>query len=145
MVYVINGLGTVALARGDLDRAQDLFSRSIDICAEFGLGGSFRIHAETGRAEVLLARGNVVSARAQLEAILARESLTDSERPWVLARARFALARALAATGASADRQHAVELARSARDAYAEGGHQHDGERSRIASWIAALTDNAGD
>ena len=138
-IAAIIGLARVALARGDLPRAAELFARSVAGCTSLGLSGIYRADAETGAAEVLLARGDVRQARERLETILAGATTIDEEQPWMLARTRFALARALAADPDASTRARAANLARTAMDDLAVNGDLRDGERARIAAWLAGL------
>ena len=66
---------------------------------------------------------------------MASVDATTSEQPWLFARARFTLARALAPSPELDDRRRALSLAERARESLTVG-HFEDGLRIEIEAWI---------
>jgi len=132
------GLAWIDLLRGEVERARTRYQAAIDALERSDAPGHLRIEALAGLGEALLARGEVAVARTHLESTLTFAQ-ASTPYPWFQAPARFALALALAAGAAPEDRERARVLAGEARDGYAVGGHSHDGERARIAQFLANL------
>jgi tetratricopeptide (TPR) repeat protein len=119
--FVAVSAGEALVAGGKPDEALKLCDRALAIQEESGQMGPDKAYgwdALRCRAEALLATGDAADAVAPLE-----RSLTLEKRvyPGDLARTRFALARALAATGGSPAR--AMELAEAARQELEEYPH----------------------
>jgi tetratricopeptide (TPR) repeat protein len=87
----------------------------------------------TGLGELLVAQGRATEAVQPLERALAQIGTRPLE-PAVIARTRFALARALWQTG---DRARALDLAHTARDAYRGTTYPHARELAAVDSWLA--------
>jgi tetratricopeptide (TPR) repeat protein len=134
---VLQNQGAVRQAERRFAEAHDLFRRALSI-RERALG---RTHPNV--AESLLTLGEVLLAQRQ--PAQAVESLERSVRilgetpgaPVVLARARFALARAL--FEAKRTPQRARHLAEAARDAYARAGSPRRHELAKVNAWLARV------
>jgi len=135
LTNIAEGLGWLALEEDDLDRAAEFFERSLAIHERLATPLDVRLDTVAGVAGLELARGQAAEARARLEAALAPIDTTTSEQPWLLARARFALARALAPSPERDDRRRALSLAERACESLTVG-HFEDGLRIEIEAWI---------
>ncbi|MCX4246419.1 serine/threonine-protein kinase [Paraliomyxa miuraensis] len=122
---------------GDHARALSLLSEAIELYRSGGAALDPR-RGETllDLGEVLLAKGEPAAAREPLEAALPL-LITPQVSPEALARARFALARALVANEPAGPDAHAraTELAQSAR----LGLPDDDPRRREIGTWLDAL------
>ncbi|HKE14718.1 MAG TPA: protein kinase [Kofleriaceae bacterium] len=95
---------------------------------------SFRAAARTGLAECLIDLGRPADALAALEPELAALDQADAE-PAARARPRFAIARALVASGG--DRARARSLAEAAQGGFAGLGAGGEARAAAVARWLA--------
>jgi tetratricopeptide (TPR) repeat protein len=127
---VENNLGDAAQRLGDLVGATAHYTRASAIfSARFGADAPPLVFPLTGLGETLLAQGQPRAAQERLERALA---LGDPGSPADLARARLALARALAPEAHA----RAAALATQARDAFAAGGPSRGRELAAAEAWL---------
>jgi hypothetical protein len=127
--------GRAGEAAADLEAARTAFERTL------GRDHPFLADPMTVRGEIDLAGGNATAARDVLERAWEMRS-TQVADAGAREETAFALARAIWIT--SADRGHALELAREARDGY---GAYPDlaGRRAAVDGWIAGHPDQRSD
>ncbi len=130
----LNNLGGALAEQGKYEEAGSLYRRGLQIY-ERSLGPN---HATTayplvGLAEVSLAQDQHDVARKYAERAVSVREAVDLE-PYLLAEARFALARSLWPD--HTQRPRARELAKQAEITYAELGHRHDGELAAVQDWL---------
>ncbi len=135
LAYVADGLAWLAIAEDDLDRAGELLHQSLAIHERLDTPQDFRLDTVAGFAALDLGVGRTTEARARLEAALASVDAATSEQPWLFARARFTLARALAPSPEPGERRRALSLAKRAAESL-KVGHFQDGLRGEIEAWI---------
>jgi hypothetical protein len=124
----------VRRSQGRLDAALAHFRIALEIrTAALGEKHPHVGESLLGIGEVLAAQGSAGAAGALERAV--RNFEAGGVPPHILARARFALARNLARTGAAPERVR--QIAQEARAAYARAGPSRRADLARLDAWIA--------
>ncbi|MCA9714344.1 MAG: hypothetical protein KC468_06620, partial [Myxococcales bacterium] len=127
-------LGELALADADLERASELLRESATLQVDAAPTDALRLQTETDLATLALARGHVDDAHARALEIIVRGEASHAEQPWLVAPARFLLARVEASAG---ERDAALALAERADADLVRSGHIRDYLRAEIQAWRA--------
>jgi tetratricopeptide (TPR) repeat protein len=135
VAIVLHNLGNLELATGDHAAARASFGRALAIHEKAGRS-NHPTYAQSlaGLAEVDLAANDGATAKGELERAVvifgASEGTQEGELP-----ARFALAKAIVATGG--DRARALAEARAARDGYRSVGAGQAEAAAAVDAWLA--------
>jgi len=128
------GLAATYEARGELDVALDHYRRALALYeASFDGHHPIVVSTRVATARVLLALGARGEAQARLEQALA-DARAGGAEPVDVAEGQFMLARLLGERASSSGDAH--ELARAARDAYADAGPGYEAKRDAVQSWL---------
>jgi eukaryotic-like serine/threonine-protein kinase len=132
----IHNLGHVEARRGNCGEARAHYEEAVDILEQVSeVNVRLLGYALHGLGECLIDLGEAGAAVQSLERALDLHERGEGD-PRSRAESRFALARALWDRGEDHDRQHGVELARSALDDLRPTGQRAAATRRRIERWL---------
>lgn len=135
VAQALNNVGRVLALQGDCEGATRAYEGSIRIFEDaLGEDHPDLAYPLTGIAECMISNGAAADAVPQLERAL--ELVGPDADPEVVPRARFALARALRASGS--DQGLASSLARQARAAWVAEGPHRQGLVDEVDAWLEA-------
>jgi len=137
VAIALNNLGQVALEAGHHQRAHELYRRALALREKvLPEDHPHRAYSLLGLGNTLIALDRAPEAIPYLERALVINSAADDALE--LAHTRYALARALIASGSPADRRRALQLASAARETYATDGPRSAAKTIEVSAWLDA-------